>query len=39
VPSRIVHREVTVGSEPGVIFVVRVGSGLPVTNVQSPEAQ
>jgi uncharacterized RmlC-like cupin family protein len=39
VPSKIVHREVTVGDQPGVIFVVRVGSGIPVSNVDAPEAQ
>lgn len=37
VPKRIIHREVTVGSEPGVIFLVRVGTGEPVVNVDGPE--
>ncbi|HWO40470.1 MAG TPA: cupin domain-containing protein [Candidatus Eisenbacteria bacterium] len=37
VPKRIIHREVTAESEPGVIFLVRVGSGEPVVNVDGPE--
>ncbi len=37
VPSRIIHREVTIGVEPGVIFLVRVGTGEPVVNVERPE--
>lgn len=37
VPKRIVHRETTLGSEPGVIFVVRVGAGKPVVNVEQPD--
>lgn len=37
VPKGIIHREVTVGAEPGVVFVVRVGSGEPVVNVDGPE--
>jgi uncharacterized RmlC-like cupin family protein len=37
VPSEIIHREVTVGAEPGVIFLVRVGTGKPVVNVDGPE--
>lgn len=37
VPSRIIHREITVGVEPGVIFLVRVGTGEPVVNVERPE--
>jgi len=37
VPRQIIHREVTVGAEAGVIFLVRVGTGKPVVNVDGPE--
>ncbi|MCI0438445.1 MAG: cupin domain-containing protein [Chloroflexi bacterium] len=39
VPSRVIHREVTVGLESGVGFLVRVGSGEPVVNVDGPEPE
>jgi uncharacterized RmlC-like cupin family protein len=37
VPRRIIHREVTTQTEPGAIFLVRVGSGDPVVDVDGPE--
>ncbi len=37
VPKRMIHREVTLGPEAGMAFVVRVGAGEPVVNVDGPE--
>jgi uncharacterized RmlC-like cupin family protein len=36
VPKSIVHRELALGSGEGVVFLVRVGSGEPVVNVDGP---
>lgn len=36
VPRGVVHREVTPGPDEGVVFVVRVGKGEPVINVDGP---
>jgi uncharacterized RmlC-like cupin family protein len=37
VPNHIVHREVTPGLEGVVGFIVRVGTGAPVINVDGPD--
>jgi uncharacterized RmlC-like cupin family protein len=37
VPKNLIHRETTLGTEPGVIFVVRVGRGEPFVNVEKPD--
>ncbi len=36
IPKGIVHRELTLGSEEGAAFLVRVGKGEPVINVDGP---
>ncbi len=36
VPKHLVHRESNPGNEDGAAFVVRVGTGEPVFNVESP---
>jgi uncharacterized RmlC-like cupin family protein len=36
VPKGVVHRELALGSEEGVVFLVRVGQGEPVVNVDGP---
>lgn len=36
IPKGIVHRELARGSEEGVAFLVRVGKGEPVINVDGP---
>ena len=37
VPKHIIHRDVTTGSEPVLVFTVRVGTGQPVFNVDGPD--
>lgn len=37
IPKGVVHRESAVGPDEAVIFLVRVGSGEPVVNVEGPE--
>lgn len=37
IPKGVVHRESAVGPDEGVVFLVRVGSGEPVVNVEGPE--
>jgi uncharacterized RmlC-like cupin family protein len=36
VPKGIVHRELALGPEEGVVFLVRVGGGEPVINIDGP---
>lgn len=38
VPKGAIHREANLGSQEGVAFLVRVGSGEPVINVDGPES-
>jgi uncharacterized RmlC-like cupin family protein len=37
IPKGVVHRELTLGAEKGAAFLVRVGTGEPVINVDGPE--
>lgn len=38
VPKGVVHRESTTGANEGAVFLVRVGEGVPVVNVDGPES-
>lgn len=38
IPKGIVHRESNSGQEPSVVVVFRTGSGVPVVNVDGPDA-
>lgn len=37
IPRGVVHRELTLGAEKGTAFLVRVGRGEPVINVDGPD--
>ena len=37
IPRGVVHRELTLGAEKGTAFLVRVGKGEPVINVDGPD--
>ena len=37
IPKGVVHRELTLGAEKGTAFLVRVGKGEPVINVDGPD--
>ena len=39
VPKHVVHREVTSGEHGGHVFLVRVGTGQPVFNVEGPDPE